>query len=95
MPVELIVGAAIGAAATSSRVRQAVRRGLIYGVGGVLVAYDKLSAAAHGVAQSAREAAASAQAKTTAETNGSSATAPETSASIRPAAPSPPAGTPA
>jgi hypothetical protein len=55
MPGELIIGAAIGAAVVSKHVRKAVRRGLIYGVGGVLVAYDRLAAGAHAIAQSARE----------------------------------------
>jgi hypothetical protein len=58
MPAEFIIGAAIGAAAVSTRVRKAVRRGLIYGVGGVLVAYDRVAAGAHAVAQSARDATA-------------------------------------
>ncbi len=59
MPVELIVGAAVGAAAASERVRKALRRGLVYGVGGVLVAYDKMTAMAHGVRRTVHQATAS------------------------------------
>jgi hypothetical protein len=44
MPVDFIVGAAVGAALASKPVREAVRKGLIYGVGGALVAYDKVTA---------------------------------------------------
>jgi hypothetical protein len=95
MPVDFIVGAAIGAAAASTQVRKAVRRGLVYSVGGVLVAYDKLAAGAQAVAQSARQAAASArQASAPANgANGTPAPAPETSLPS-PAATSPAAGTP-
>jgi hypothetical protein len=73
MPAEFIIGAAIGAAAASTHVRKAVRRGLIYSVGGVLVAYDKLAAGAHAVAQSAREATAAAKERAAAPANGSPA----------------------
>jgi hypothetical protein len=58
MPVEFIVGAVVGGAAVSRRVRQAVRKGLIYGVGGALVAFDKMAAMAHAARQSVRPAAA-------------------------------------
>jgi hypothetical protein len=43
MPLELIVGAAIGAAAATSSVRQTVRRGLVLGVSSVLIAYDRVA----------------------------------------------------
>ena len=79
MPAEFIIGAAIGAAAVSTRVRKAVRRGLIYGVGGVLVAYDKLARSAYEVAESAREAMAPVKDGETASVNGSPTTAPEMS----------------
>ncbi|OAI40046.1 hypothetical protein AYO40_05225 [Planctomycetaceae bacterium SCGC AG-212-D15] len=73
MPVEFVVGAAVGAAAVavSSRVRRVVGHGLLRGVGGVLLAYDKVAAAAHNVARSAREAATSPNGAATAECNGS------------------------
>jgi hypothetical protein len=60
MPFEFIVGAVVGGAAVSRRVRQAVRKGLIYGVGGALVAYDKVAAMAHGVRNSVHKATATA-----------------------------------
>jgi hypothetical protein len=62
MPGEFIAGAVVGVAAVavaSSRAGSAVRRGLLYGLGKVLCAYDKVSGVAHDVARSAREAAAS------------------------------------
>jgi hypothetical protein len=62
MPGELIVGAVVGAAAAavaSSRAGSAMRRNLLYGLGKLLGAYDKLSDAAHDVVRNARDAAAS------------------------------------
>jgi hypothetical protein len=76
MPADFIIGAAIGAAAASSKVRNVVRQGLIYGVGGVLIAYDRLAAAAQSVAQSAREATKSSTDGSAATVNGSPAKAP-------------------
>jgi len=61
MPVEFIVGAVVGGAAVSRRIRQALRKGLIYGVGGALVTYDKVAAMAHGVRRSVHEATAAAE----------------------------------
>ncbi len=57
MPVELIVGAAVGAAVASPEVRRVVRRGLVYGLAGVLVAFDKVSEATHSAIASARQVA--------------------------------------
>jgi hypothetical protein len=94
MPAEFIIGAAIGAAAASTQVRKAVRRGLIYGVGGILVAYDKLAAGAHAVAQGAREAAAGSKDGGAAAANGSPPAAPAASPPPRPAENAPAAGTP-
>ncbi len=62
MPLELIVGAAVGAAAASPKVRSAFRRGMIYGLGGLLVAYDRVAAMAHEAAQGARKGLAAAAA---------------------------------
>jgi hypothetical protein len=62
MPAEFIIGAVVGVAAAavaSSRAGSALRRGLLYGVGKALCAYDKVAEAAHDVARNAREAAAS------------------------------------
>jgi hypothetical protein len=55
MPLELIVGAAVGAAAASPTVRKAIRTGLVIGVGNALIAYDKVAAVARGVADGARK----------------------------------------
>jgi hypothetical protein len=66
MPLELIVGAAVGAAAASPKIRSAVRRGMIYGLGGLLVAYDRVSAMAQEAARGARKGFVEAQAGTAA-----------------------------
>ncbi len=57
---EVGVAVAVTAALASERVRKVVRQGLVYGLAGLLIAGDKLQSAASGVAQKAREAAASA-----------------------------------
>jgi hypothetical protein len=95
VPAEFIVGAVIGAAAASTHIRKAVRRGLIYGVGSVIVAYDKLAAGAHAVVQSARETTNAPKDAAATSANGSPATAPNPSPPVHPAAASPAAGTPA
>jgi hypothetical protein len=78
MPLELIVGAAEGAAAASPKIRSAVRRGMIYGLGGLLVAYDKVSAMAQEAARGARKgvAAAAADQATPAPASSAAAVAP-------------------
>jgi hypothetical protein len=48
----------VTAAVVSPPVRNAVRRGLVYGLAGLLMAGDKIAAAARDVAQSAQQAAA-------------------------------------
>jgi hypothetical protein len=61
MPGEFIAGAVVGVAAVaaaSTRAGSGLRRGLLYGLGKMLRAYDQVSEAAHDVARSAREAAA-------------------------------------
>jgi hypothetical protein len=50
MPVELLVGAAVGAAVSSPTIRQKVRRGVVLSLAGVLVAYDKVAKVTHAVA---------------------------------------------
>lgn len=55
MPFELIIGAAVGAAATSQKVRKAVRKGVVYGLAGALIAYDKTASFASGVVHHARK----------------------------------------
>jgi hypothetical protein len=77
MPLELIVGAAVGAAAANPTVRKTIRQGMIRGLGGLLVAYDKVAAFAHEAAKGARNGAAAADTKP----------ATATAADARPAAP--------
>jgi len=43
MPVELLVGAVVGAGLASEPVRKSLRKGLVYGLAGALIAYDKVS----------------------------------------------------
>ena len=88
MPLDLIVGVAVGAAAASSKIRKAVRTGMIYGLGGLLVAYDKAVAMGHEAAKGARRGVAAAASAT------ASAVAPaaETSATAAPASPPAEAG---
>lgn len=64
MPVEILVGAAVGAAVTSTSVRKVVRRGVVYGLAGGLIAYDKVAALASGVVHGAREGMAKAAGRT-------------------------------
>jgi hypothetical protein len=60
MPLEVIVGAVVGAAATSAvtsdKVRNTLRRGLVYSLAGVLVAYDKVTSMTQSAIQGARKA---------------------------------------
>ncbi|HKI33476.1 MAG TPA: hypothetical protein VKA46_16595 [Gemmataceae bacterium] len=89
MPLELIVGAAVGVAAASPRVRKAVRRGLIYGLGNALIAYDKVAGLAHGAVEGARKGVATATDGAPQPTPGAAppaATAPQPTAGIVPAA---------
>jgi hypothetical protein len=66
MPLELIVGAAVGAAAASTKIRQAVRKGMIFGLGGLLVAYDRAVAMGAEAAKGARRGVAAAASATAA-----------------------------
>jgi hypothetical protein len=87
MPGEFIIGAVVGVAAASKKIRSAVRSGLIYGLGGLLVAYDKVVAGARGAVQGARGTAAASQGST-APANGTPAATQQASPS-RPAEASP------
>jgi hypothetical protein len=53
---EVAVAVAVTAAIASPPVRKVLRRGLVYGLAGVLSASDKITAAARSVAQSAQQA---------------------------------------
>jgi hypothetical protein len=59
--IAIAVAAAATAAAASPKVRRVVRRGAVYGLAGLLIAKDKVTAAARGLAGSARQAVASAR----------------------------------
>jgi hypothetical protein len=75
MPFEYIVGAAVGAAATSQNARKVVRKGLVYGMAGLLVAYDKVVGVTRGIVKGAREGLTQAsEPANTANTNGQPAT---------------------
>jgi hypothetical protein len=71
---EVAVAAVVVAAAVSPPVRRSVRKGLVYGLAGVLIAGDKVAAAASGVACGVRRAVS--PAKETPAAAASSAPAP-------------------
>jgi hypothetical protein len=56
---EVAVAAVVVAAAVSPPVRRSLRKGLVYGLAGLLVAGDKVAAAASGVAGGVRRAVGS------------------------------------
>ncbi len=55
---KVAVAVAVTAAVTSKPVRNALRKGAVYGMAGLLVAKDRLSAAAGAFAEGAQQAAA-------------------------------------
>src|SRR5207302_708632 len=57
---EVAIAVVVTAAVASPPVRKVMRRGLVYGLAGLLVAGDKLTGAARQIAQSAEQAAAAA-----------------------------------
>jgi len=57
---EVGVAVVVTAAVASPRIRKVIRQGLVYGIAGLLIAGDKLKAAASGVAQKARQMTAGA-----------------------------------
>jgi hypothetical protein len=61
---EVAVAAVVVAAAVSPPVRRSVRKGVVYGLAGLLIAGDKVAAAASGAACGVRRAVGSAQGKT-------------------------------
>ena len=60
---EVAIAVAVTAAVASPPVRKLLRRGLVYGLAGLLSARDRVTAAAQGLADSARQAAAEARSK--------------------------------
>ncbi|HLJ97667.1 MAG TPA: hypothetical protein VKU02_31185 [Gemmataceae bacterium] len=57
---EVAIAVAVTAAVASPPVRKVLRRGLVYGLAGLLVAGDKITGAARQIAHSAEQAAAGA-----------------------------------
>jgi hypothetical protein len=55
---EVAIAVAVTAAVASPPVRKVLRRGLVYGLAGLLVAGDKVAGAAREIARSAQQAAA-------------------------------------
>jgi hypothetical protein len=55
MPLEIIGGRVVGAAVASASVRSVIRRGLVYGLAGVLTTYDKAVAVAREVGSTVRQ----------------------------------------
>jgi hypothetical protein len=53
---EVAVAVVVTAAIASPPVRKVLRRGVVYGLAGLLTASDKITAAARGIAQSAQQA---------------------------------------
>jgi hypothetical protein len=66
---EVAIAVAVTAAVASPSVRKVMRRGIVYGLAGLLVAKDKAMTVAQGIAEGARQAAAN-------ETTEKSSTAP-------------------
>jgi hypothetical protein len=61
---EVAIAVAVTAAVASPPVRKVLRRGLVYGLAGLLTAGDKVAGAAREIARSAQQAAASSQGTT-------------------------------
>ncbi len=59
MEPEVAIAVAVTAAVASPPVRKALRKGLVYGLAGLLTAGDKIMGAAREIAQSAQQTAAS------------------------------------
>jgi hypothetical protein len=60
---EVGVAVVVTAAAASPSLRKVVRRSLVYGVAGALIAFDKVSAAAQGLVRGIRKGATEATSK--------------------------------
>jgi hypothetical protein len=58
---EVLVAVGVTAAVMSPPVRRVLRKGVVYGLAGVMMLGDKLAAAARGVSQSAHNLASSGQ----------------------------------
>ena len=82
MPLELIVGAVVGAGLASEPVRKTLRKGLVYGLAGALIAYDKVAAIASEARGKHKDGSAESQAKPAATTT-------EDSGAVKPSSPTP------
>jgi hypothetical protein len=74
MPLELLIGAAVGAGLASPGVRNVVRTGVVHGLARVLMAYDNLSAVAADLRSPKKEPAATEPPKKTESPRGNSTT---------------------
>jgi hypothetical protein len=88
MPLELLIGAAVGAGLTSTPVRKTLRKGVVYGLAGALVAYDKVTGLAANIRAKAKSEPAATEAPKKQAPEGT--TAP---CGAAPAAPAEPAAT--
>jgi len=59
---EVAVAVAVTAAVASPTVRKTLRKGVVYGLAGLLMARDKIANLAHNVAQGARQTVAESEA---------------------------------
>jgi len=78
---EVAVAAVVVAAAVAPPVRRTLRKGLVYGLAGALLAYDKASAVVHGAAAGVSHGVASLRRDTT-EANVANAPPPPAPASV-------------
>ena len=76
MPLELIVGAVVGAGLVSEPVRKALRKGVVHGLAGVLTAYDAVAARAASSKKTAAATPAAAPAPAAPSANGPTSDAP-------------------
>jgi hypothetical protein len=91
MPLELLIGAAVGAGLASTPVRKVLRKGVVYSLAGALVAYDKVSGLAANIRSSRHETAGTETCKKNAPE--ATTTAGESPPCAGPAAPAEPANT--
>jgi hypothetical protein len=90
MPLDFIIGAAVGAGLASSPVRKTIRKGVVYSLAGALMAYDKVAGMASDIRKSRSQTPAAEAPKTSApEANATC----ESSPGAKPAAPAEPAAT--
>lgn len=84
MPLELLAGAAVGAAVASESGRKVIRQGLLYGVAGALIVYDQAAALACGVSKGMSDGISSAFRQHEAPATSSAADSPAASHQPRP-----------